>query len=123
MHYVSKVDWSFGDHPGPATPNSEGLARRVLVGPDQGAVHTELAVGALAPTGWLARHIHSFEEALYILEGELILELDGKVHLLRPGDFALMPVATWHTLANAGATQTQMAVGQHTAAPGRRRAP
>ena len=32
---------------------SHGLSRSVLVGPEQGAVHTELAVGALAPGGWL----------------------------------------------------------------------
>ena len=30
-----------------------GLSRSVLVGAEQGAVHTELAVGALAPGGWL----------------------------------------------------------------------
>lgn len=108
MHFVSKVDWSFGDQPAPATPNAAGLARRVLVGPEQGAIHTELAVTTLAPTGWLARHIHSFEEALYVLEGELILELEDRVHLLRPGDYALTPVATWHTLANVGTTQTRL---------------
>ena len=107
MHFVSKVDWSFGDNPGPPSPNSAGMAKRVLVGPDQGAVHTELSVGTMAPAGWLARHIHSFEEALYILEGELIVELDGEVHLLHAGDYVLMPVATWHTLANVGPTQTR----------------
>jgi len=108
MHYVSTVDWSFGDQPGPAGPNSQGLARRVLVGRDQGAVHTELAVTTLSPGGWLRHHIHSFEEALYVLQGELIMELDGRVHLLEAGDYALVPVATWHSLANAGSTQTRM---------------
>ena len=54
----------------------------MLVGPGQGATHTELAVGALVPGGWIARHVHSFEEALYVLEGELVLELDRRVHRL-----------------------------------------
>ena len=30
---------------------------------------------ALQPGGWLAPHVHSFEEALYVLEGELLFEL------------------------------------------------
>jgi quercetin dioxygenase-like cupin family protein len=51
--------------------------------------------------GWLNRHIHSFEEALYVLEGELILELDRHVHRLVGGDFALIPIGTHHTLVTA----------------------
>ena len=89
VHFVGHVDWSFADQPGPAGPTSSGLARTVLVGDAQGAVHTELAVGALAPGGWLARHVHSFEEALYVLDGALLLELDGRVHRLTRGDYAL----------------------------------
>ena len=102
MHYVGRVDWSFADNPAPATATASGLARRVLVGPEQGATHTELAVGALAPGGWIARHVHSFEEALYVLDGDLILELDRRVHHLGAGDYALIPIGTLHTLA-AGA--------------------
>jgi quercetin dioxygenase-like cupin family protein len=60
-----------------------------------------LAVGGLAPGGWLRRHVHSFEESLYVLAGELIFELDGHVHLLRPGDYGIAPIGTWHTLASA----------------------
>ena len=83
MHHVGRVDWSFADRPMPDLPTSSGLARSVLIGPGQGAVHSEIAVGALAPRGWIARHLHSFEETLYVLEGELVLELDGHVHASR----------------------------------------
>jgi quercetin dioxygenase-like cupin family protein len=103
VHYVGPVDWSFADAPIPAGDRSSGLARSVLVGPAQGAIHTELAAGALTPGGWIQSHIHSFEEALYVLSGELILDLDGHVHRLHKGDFALIPVGTWHTLANVAA--------------------
>jgi quercetin dioxygenase-like cupin family protein len=103
MHYVGKVDWSFSDRAALATDTSMGLSRLRIVGPDQGAVHTEAAVGALAPGGWLGRHMHSFEEALYVLAGALILDIDGHVHDLRPGDYAHMAVGTWHALANAAA--------------------
>jgi quercetin dioxygenase-like cupin family protein len=99
VHYVGRVDWSFADTPAPATPTASGLARRVLVGPEQGAAHTELAVGALAPAGWIARHVHSFEETLYVLEGELLLEIDGRVHRLGAADYALLTIGTVHTIA------------------------
>ena len=107
MYHVAHVDWSFADDPMPASDRSFRLARHVLVGPAQGAVHTELAVGALAPGGWLQRHVHSFEEALYVLEGELLLEHDGRVHRLLKGDFALNPLGMWHALANDGEEQVR----------------
>jgi quercetin dioxygenase-like cupin family protein len=105
--HVATVDWSFADTPMPASERWSGLSRSVLVGPEQGAVHTELAVGSLAPGGWLNRHFHSFEEALYVLGGELLLEIDGHHHRLIRGDYALMPVGTWHALANAGSESTR----------------
>ena len=79
----------------------------MIVGPEQGAVHTELAIGALAPDGWLQRHVHSFEEALYVLAGELLLEHGGHVHRLVAGDYALMPIGLWHALGNGGAEQVR----------------
>ena len=101
--HVASVDPSFVDRPFEPSPRWKGLARSVLVGREQGAVHTELAVGSLAPGGWLNRHFHSFEEALYVLGGELLLEIDGHHHRLVAGDYALMPVGAWHALANDGA--------------------
>jgi len=105
--HVASVDWSFADRPVEASVQSQGLSRSVLVGAEHGAVHTELAVGALAPGGWLNRHFHSFEESLYVLAGELLLDIDGHTHRLVRGDYALMPVGTWHALANAGTDQTR----------------
>ena len=105
-HFVGHVDWSFADSP-VSSPIAGGLARTVIVGPDQGAVHTELAVGAFAAGGWLQRHVHSFEEALYVLGGELALEIDGHVHHLVAGDYAFVPIGLWHALANAGASQVR----------------
>src|SRR6187397_3619969 len=102
------VDWSFADRPMPDSPNMHGLARHVLVGPEQGAVHTDLAVTVLQPGGWLQRHFHSFEEALYVLDGELHIEIDGHVHRLTEGDFTLQPVGVWHALGNAGSSPVRV---------------
>src|SRR5918992_4318211 len=104
--HVARVDWSFTDRP-VDTPTMHRLARSVLVGPAQGSVHTELAVGALDPGGWLQRHFHSFEEALYVLAGELLLEIDGHHHRLVSGDYALLPLGAWHALANGGEAEVR----------------
>jgi quercetin dioxygenase-like cupin family protein len=102
MGHVGRIDWSFADTPDRPSATSSGLARQRIVGPEQGAVHTDLAVGALAPGGWIAPHVHSFEEALYVLAGELLLDLGGTIHRLASGDFALMPVGLRHALGNTG---------------------
>ncbi len=107
VHHVTRIDWSFADTTVPASATSSGLARQVLVGPAQGAVHTELVAGAFAPGGWLGRHVHSFEEALYVLAGELVIDIGGAVHRLVAGDYALMTIGTWHALANGGDGQVR----------------
>src|SRR5262245_33834767 len=106
-HYVGHVDWTFAETPQPPSATSSGLARSVVVGPKQGAVHTELAVGALAPGGWLATHVHSFEEALYVLAGDLTTDIGGAVHRLVAGDYAFVPIGTWHALGNTGSTHVR----------------
>ena len=103
MHHVGRIDWSFAGVQLPAGPTSSGLSRSVIVGPGQGAIHTELAAGSLAAGGWIQRHVHSFEEALYVLGGELLLEIDGHIHRLQHGDYALLPVGIWHGLGNGAA--------------------
>lgn len=107
MHYVGHVDWSFADTPQPETATAAGLVRQVLIGEEQGATHTELAAGGLAPGGWISRHVHSFEEALYVLEGSLLLEIDRHVHRLVAGDYAFIAIGMPHTLATEPGTQAR----------------
>jgi len=104
MHYVGHIDWAIAETPAPASATSSGLARDRLIGPDQGAVHTDLAAVALLPGGWLAPHVHSFEESIYVLDGELLLDLGGRVHRLVDGDYALIPTGLRHGLGNTSAT-------------------
>lgn len=102
MHFVGRADWSFLERMPPASARGSGFAREVVVGPTQGATHTELAIGGFAGAGWIARHVHSFEEALYVLDGGLILEIDGRVHRLVAADYAVIPVGVPHTLVADG---------------------
>lgn len=107
MHYVGKIDWSFADEPGPSVDFAAGLHRIRIAGPDQGAVHLDLYAGALDSGGWLAPHVHSYEEALYVLEGELLVRVDAQVHRLARGDFVLFPIGVRHGLGNAGHAQAR----------------
>jgi quercetin dioxygenase-like cupin family protein len=100
--FLGLIDWSFPTNPPAADGSVSGLGRTVIVGAATGATHTELAAGRLEPGGWLGRHVHSFEEALYVLAGRLTFELDGRPWLLGPGDYVLIPIGTWHLLANLG---------------------
>jgi quercetin dioxygenase-like cupin family protein len=108
MHSVGHVDWSFMESPAQASATSSGLARLRIVGPDQGAVHTDLACVGLMTGGWLAPHVHSFEEALYVLSGELLLDLGGRVHRLVSGDYALIPTGLRHALGNTGSEPVRL---------------
>jgi quercetin dioxygenase-like cupin family protein len=108
MHSVGHIDWSFMDRLAPASATSSGLGRLRIVGPDEGAVHTDLAVVGLVTGGWLAPHTHSFEEALYVLSGELLLDLGGRVHRLVAGDFALIPTGLRHALGNTAAEPVRL---------------
>ena len=104
MHWVGRIDWAFVDRPSAPSAASSGVARQAIVGPDQGAVHTDVAAVAVLPSGWLAPHVHSFEEAIYVLDGDLLVQIGDAVHRLVAADFALFPVGMRHGLGNTGDT-------------------
>jgi quercetin dioxygenase-like cupin family protein len=101
-HVIGHLDWSFGDTPPAPSAASSGLARHRFIGWPEGAVHTDLSAVVLHPRGWLAPHVHSYEEALYILEGDLLLLIGEQVHRVTGGDYTLMPTGMRHGIANTG---------------------
>jgi quercetin dioxygenase-like cupin family protein len=100
VHHVASVEWTFSEAAPELAGGSRGHSRRTLVGRDHGAIHTELTVSRLAPAGSIERHIHSFEQAFYVLDGAPILELGDRPLLLEAGDFALAPIGVAHGWAN-----------------------
>lgn len=48
------------------------------------------------------RHAHHFDEAFYVVAGELEMYLDGERHVLASRCMAWVPRETAHTFANAG---------------------
>jgi quercetin dioxygenase-like cupin family protein len=55
-----------------------------------------------APPRWSGPplHHHAFDEAFYVLEGELVFRLGDELRVGRPGSFAFAPRDSVHTLAN-----------------------
>lgn len=54
-------------------------------------------------------HIHHREaEALYVIEGELELNVEGNISTAGPGSFVNIPKGTLHTWRNAGTTHAKI---------------
>lgn len=82
--------------------HTEGFSRWLVVDEAAGAVSTGFGIGRMDPGGSIAPHIHSFEESLFLLDGEVVLSTAEASALLRPGDYGLIPVGVAHTLRNEG---------------------
>jgi len=94
---------------------SEGFRRWALVAEDAPAVHTGFAMCTLEARGWVATHVHSYEESVYLLEGEAELTTSEGVFKLRAGDYALIPVGvphSWRASPSGGARWAQMMAPQ-----------
>jgi quercetin dioxygenase-like cupin family protein len=101
--FVGHLDWSFASTSAPESAIAAGLARVRIIGADHGAANTDLWAGSLEPAGWLAPHVHTYEEALVVMSGELLVRIGDRVHRLVAGDHALFQIGTRHGLGNDGA--------------------
>jgi quercetin dioxygenase-like cupin family protein len=88
--------------PGAVAGHGTGYRRWTVVDEAAGAVHTGFGICTLDPGAWLDAHVHSFEESVYVLEGELVLDTGDGSLLLREGDYGLLPVAAPHAVRNPG---------------------
>jgi quercetin dioxygenase-like cupin family protein len=80
--------------------HADGYARFPIVDRAVGSVHQTVAVAELAPRGHVQLHAHACEEAIYLLEGKLVLNVAGADEQLAPGDFAFVPFGVAHALVN-----------------------
>ncbi|HEY7603974.1 MAG TPA: cupin domain-containing protein [Gaiellaceae bacterium] len=87
--------------PTPCPEHGAGYRRASLIGGHNGSVHMGLALDELAD-GHVERHVHSYEESFYVLEGEPVLHLDGRNIRLRPGACGNVPVGVPHAWWSRG---------------------
>jgi quercetin dioxygenase-like cupin family protein len=101
-----EVQWAAP--PGPLA-GAAGYAAWPVVDAGTAAVHTGFGLGRFAPGGSLAAHVHSFEESLYVMRGQVVVQTAGEAARLGPGDYGLVPVGVPHSLRNDGAEETVFA--------------
>ena len=89
--------------------HTEGFRRWTAVDESAGAVHTGFGIAEFDPGGRLDWHVHSYEESLYVIEGEITLFTSETAVLLRTGDYGLLPVGQAHALANNGSDVARVA--------------
>jgi quercetin dioxygenase-like cupin family protein len=69
--------------------------------PEAGCASVTQFIG-LIPPGRAPEHFHTYDEVIYVLEGEGVLEIDGEQAPLRPGTCVHLPARLVHCLANTG---------------------
>jgi mannose-6-phosphate isomerase-like protein (cupin superfamily) len=83
----------------PASPNREF---RYLVNQDTGCLDVTQFVGVIPP-GRAGMHSHTYDEVVYVLDGEGILHLDGREPTpIGPGSCIHLPPLREHSLENVG---------------------
>ena len=101
-HFVMKAADAVYALPPAFDGHSSGYTRWAGVDHQTPAVHTGFGIDNLDPGGAVDWHLHSIEESLYILEGELVVETGDGATRLVPGDYGVFPVAQPHALRNLG---------------------
>jgi quercetin dioxygenase-like cupin family protein len=79
-----------------------GLRRWAVLDESAPAVHTGFGLCALEPGGAVAPHVHSYEEAFFVLDGPVVLRTADGSALLRAGDYGVLPVGAPHAWLAAG---------------------
>ncbi|UYN91088.1 MAG: cupin domain-containing protein [Anaerolineales bacterium] len=86
---------------------SKGFSRWTIVNGESGSVHQEFNICELEPGGQVDTHLHTFEESVYVLEGELICETGDGSFALEKGDYGLIHVGAAHGYKNRGASKVR----------------
>jgi quercetin dioxygenase-like cupin family protein len=76
-------------------------------GPESGCESVTQFIG-LIPPGRAPDHFHTYDEVIYVLDGEGFLEIGGEQAPLRAGSCVHLPARLVHCLANTGATEMRV---------------
>jgi len=106
-HAFRKIEDSLFKAPAGYGDHATGYRRADLIGRDQGSVHMGFFFSELQPGGTIDACVHSFEKGIFVTEGEVELNRDGKIFRLGRHDFALVPIGTAHALRNSGNEQAR----------------
>jgi mannose-6-phosphate isomerase-like protein (cupin superfamily) len=95
---VAEVQWrEFPNHFGGA------LSKPLVMPETAGSEHIDYRISMYQPMAHVALHSHKVQEQIYhVLEGEGMMEIDGKRHVVRKHDVIFLPPGVSHSIANSG---------------------
>jgi quercetin dioxygenase-like cupin family protein len=82
-----------------------GVVFECLVGAHNGAKNLTTGVVTFAPSAQLAYHTHTFSESVTLLEGQAVIEVEGRRYDLEPLDNVVIPRGVAHHVTNASAKE------------------
>lgn len=101
-HYVTRFAPDGLSEPASYLSRSAGFRRVSHIDASCGAIHTSFATCELEEDGSIDPHVHSFEELIYVIEGNPALTVDGSTYSLQPDDAAFIGVAATHAWSTQG---------------------
>ena len=95
---IAEIDWQL--MPG----HYDGAYSKLLFGPETGqGGHIDYRISSYQPKGYVARHTHRVQEQIYhVLEGEGVMEFEGKRQVVRRHDVIFIPPGIEHLISNTG---------------------
>ena len=95
---ITEVPWrQFPDHFGGA------LSKPLVMPENKGSLHIDHRISCYQPMAYVAPHRHKIQEQVYhVLEGEGLMEIAGKNHVVRKHDFIFLPPGVEHAISNSG---------------------
>src|SRR5205809_514930 len=95
---IAEMPWKeFPNHFGGA------LSKPLVMPETAGSRHLDYRISMYQPMAHVALHKHKVQEQVYhVLEGEGLMQIDGKAHVVRKHDFIFLPPGVEHAISNSG---------------------
>jgi quercetin dioxygenase-like cupin family protein len=87
-------------------------AEGVFAGPEEGLERLLVQIQPVAPDEVVFLHRHDGEQILMVVEGEVLIEVDGHARVCRAGDVAVAPTGAAHGFCGLGAPALLEVVGE-----------
>lgn len=95
---IAEVPWrEFPNHFGGA------LSKPLVMPETAGTRHLDYRISMYQPMAHVQKHSHNIQEQVYhVIEGEGMMEIDGKKHVVRKHDVIFLPPGIEHDIQNTG---------------------
>ena len=95
---IAEVPWrQFPDHFGGA------LSKPLVMPETAGSKHIDYRISMYQPMAYVKVHQHKVQEQVYhVIEGEGLMQIDGKDHVVRKHDYIFLPPGVDHSISNTG---------------------